>query len=73
MDIPRWPYWKTNSLGGTQVWYTGLPDRPFDVPDMGERDERAAGELKRLAEKYDASIKVVPSNKRDGDAHRPSC
>lgn len=52
MDIPHWPYWRKNSLGGTQVWYTDLPDCPFDVPNMGERDERAVDELKRLAEQY---------------------
>lgn len=53
----RKPYWKKNSLGGTQIWYTDLPDCPFDVPDMGEKDERAVNELKQLAEKYRAGEK----------------
>lgn len=52
MDVPHWPYWKKNSLGGTQVWYADWDDRPFDAPDMGERDEEAVRELKQLAEKY---------------------
>ena len=57
MDIPHWPYWKKNSLGGTQIWYTDLPDCPFDVSDMGEKDEEAAHELKKLAKKYGADEK----------------
>ena len=52
MDIPHWPYWKRNSLGGTQIWYTDLPDCPFDVPDMDEKDEEAVDELKQLAKEY---------------------
>ncbi|MBM6675771.1 hypothetical protein H6A07_03310 [Olsenella uli] len=71
MDIPHWPYWKKNSLGGTQIWYTDLPDCPFDVPSMGEKDERAVDELKQLAEKYGANAKTGRSGKRDGGARRP--
>lgn len=52
MDIPHRPYWRQNSLGATQVWYTGLPDCPFDVPDMGEKDKETVRELKRVAQKY---------------------
>ncbi|WP_072374388.1 hypothetical protein [Thermophilibacter mediterraneus] len=57
MDVPHWPYWKKNSLGGTQVWYADWGDRPFDAPDMGERDEEAVHELKRLAERYGSGRK----------------
>lgn len=57
MDVPHWPYWRKNSLGGTQVWYADWGDRPFDAPDMGERDEEAVSELKRLAERYGAGRK----------------
>lgn len=49
MDVPHWPYWRKNSLGGTQVWYADWGDCPFDAPDMGEKDEEAVCELKRLA------------------------
>ena len=71
MDIPHWPYWKKNSLGGTQVWYADWGDCPFDAPDMGEKDERAIDELKQLAEKYGADPKASRSGKRDGGARRP--
>lgn len=57
VDVPHWPYWKKNSLSGTQIWYTDLPDCPFDTPDMGEKDEEAVRELKRLAERYDSGRK----------------
>ncbi len=43
MDVPHWPYWRKNSLGGAQAWYTDWGDCPFDAPDMGERDEEALG------------------------------
>ncbi len=52
MDVPHWQYWKINSLGGRQIWYTDLPECPFDVPNMGEKSEEAVSELKQLAEKY---------------------
>lgn len=51
MNVPHWPYWKKNPLGGTQVWYTDWGDCPFDASDMGEKDEEAVRELKRLAER----------------------
>ena len=64
MDIPHRPYWRQNSLGATQVWYTGLPDCPFDVPDMGEKDKEAVRELKRLAERYGGGRKSPERDSR---------
>lgn len=56
-DVPHWPYWRKNSLGGTQVWYADWGDCPFDTPDMGEKDEEAVREPKRLAKRYDSDRK----------------
>ena len=48
MDIPRRPYLKFNELGGTSIWFTGVPDPPCDVPDVEEKVEKATEEIRRL-------------------------
>lgn len=64
MDVPHWPYWRKNSLGGTQVWYADWGDCPFDAPGMGEKDEEAVRELKRLAERYGSGRKSPERDSR---------
>ena len=48
MDIPRRPYLRFNELGGTSLWFTGVPDPPCDVPDVEEKVEEATEEIRRL-------------------------
>ena len=48
MDIPRWPYLKFNELGGTSIWFTGVPDPPCDVPDVEEKIEESTEKIRRV-------------------------
>ena len=53
MDIPRRPYLKFNELGGTSIWFTGVPDPSCDVPDVEEKVEEIRRLERRLQEKVD--------------------
>ena len=48
VDIPRRPYLRFNEFGGTSLWFTGVPDLPCDVPDVGEKVEEATEKIRRL-------------------------
>lgn len=48
VDIPRRPYLRFNELGGTSLWFTGVPDPPCDVPDVEEKVEEATEKIRRL-------------------------
>ncbi|MBM6774008.1 hypothetical protein [Olsenella profusa] len=64
MDIPRRPYLRFNELGGTSLWFTGMPDPPCSGPDVEEKVWDATEDLRRLERR------LKGSNGSDDDATR---